>query len=141
MRVQFTISNIQELGTIARIILQEMQRFPLVLVQGGMGVGKTTLIAQVLKEMGCKDAVSSPTYSIVAEYHTEAGRVYHMDWYRIEHSSELDEIGIDEYLHASSPCLIEWPERDMPRLSGMPVLSVKIEQNEEIRRVEIKAIS
>jgi tRNA threonylcarbamoyladenosine biosynthesis protein TsaE len=76
-----------------------------------MGAGKTTLIKELLSLMNVVDNVSSPTFSIINEYSTDKDEtIYHMDLYRIEHISELDNIGFFEYLESGITCLIEWGE-------------------------------
>ena len=76
-----------------------------------MGVGKTTLIKELLSLMSVVDNVSSPTFSIINEYSTDKDEIiYHIDLYRIEDISELDNIGFFEYLESGKTCLIEWGE-------------------------------
>ena len=82
-----------------------------VLICGEMGVGKTTLIKELLSLNGVIDNVSSPTFSIINEYlidHNEV--IYHMDLYRINDITELENIGFFEYLESGRTCLIEWGE-------------------------------
>ena len=82
-----------------------------VLMCGEMGAGKTTLIKELLSLMSVIDNVSSPTFSIINEYSTDKDEtIYHMDLYRIEDISELDNIGFFEYLESGKICLIEWGE-------------------------------
>ena len=82
-----------------------------VLICGEMGAGKTTLIKELLSLMSVIDNVSSPTFSIINEYSTDKDEtIYHMDLYRIEDISELDNIGFFEYLESGKICLIEWGE-------------------------------
>ena len=82
-----------------------------VLMCGEMGAGKTTLIKELLSLMSVIDNVSSPTFSIINEYSTDKGEIiYHMDLYRVEDISELDNIGFFEYLESGKTCLIEWGE-------------------------------
>ena len=82
-----------------------------VLICGEMGAGKTTLIKELLSLMSVIDNVSSPTFSIINEYSTDKGEIiYHMDLYRVEDISELDNIGFFEYLESGKTCLIEWGE-------------------------------
>ena len=77
-----------------------------------MGVGKTTLIKELLSLMSVIDNVSSPTFSIINEYSTDKDEIiYHMDLYRINDSSELESIGLEEYLNEPNAIIfIEWPE-------------------------------
>ena len=82
-----------------------------VLICGEMGVGKTTLIKELLSINGVVDNVSSPTFSIINEYLIDNNDIiYHMDLYRINDITELENIGFFEYLESGRTCLIEWGE-------------------------------
>ena len=82
-----------------------------VLICGEMGVGKTTLIKELLSLNGVVDNVSSPTFSIINEYLIDNNEtIYHMDLYRINDITELENIGFFEYLESGRTCLIEWGE-------------------------------
>ena len=80
---------------------------------GTLGAGKTTLARGVLRGLGFAGEVASPTFPIVQLYDT-APPLWHVDLYRIEHDSELEELGLDD-ARLDSALLIEWPER-LPRL-------------------------
>lgn len=82
----------------------------ILLLKGNLGAGKTTFTQNLLKKMGIKDQVSSPTYSIVNEYETENRKIYHFDFYRMNSKEEVFEMGIEEYLDENNFCIIEWPE-------------------------------
>lgn len=83
---------------------------------GTLGAGKTTLARGVLRGLGHRGDVASPTFPIVQTYESPDVRLplWHVDLYRIEDSAELAEIGLDE-APADAVLLIEWPER-LPRL-------------------------
>lgn len=77
-----------------------------------MGMGKTTFIKHLCHRLGVRDAMNSPTFSLVNEYHDENGQsIYHFDFYRIEDPMEAYDIGFEDYLYSGNLCLIEWPER------------------------------
>jgi tRNA threonylcarbamoyladenosine biosynthesis protein TsaE len=77
-----------------------------------MGVGKTTLIKQLCKSLGVKDATSSPTFSLVNEYQTSNNQtVYHFDFYRLNKETEALDMGVDDYLYSENWCFIEWSEK------------------------------
>ncbi|MEN8879872.1 MAG: tRNA (adenosine(37)-N6)-threonylcarbamoyltransferase complex ATPase subunit type 1 TsaE [Polaribacter sp.] len=80
------------------------------LFYGDMGVGKTTLIKQLCKELGSNDIISSPTFSLVNEYTSKSSTIYHFDFYRINNEEEALDIGIEDYLYSNNWCFIEWPE-------------------------------
>ena len=79
---------------------------------GALGAGKTTLARGLLRSLGHEGDVASPTFPIVQVYDPPDTRIplWHVDLYRIEHPSELDEIGLDE-ARGGAALVIEWPER------------------------------
>jgi tRNA threonylcarbamoyladenosine biosynthesis protein TsaE len=78
---------------------------------GSMGVGKTTFIKAICTELEVIEVVTSPTFAIVNEYHTNSGdKIYHFDLYRIRKLEELYDLGYEDYLYSSHYCFIEWPE-------------------------------
>ena len=107
----FEARDTKDLKPIAAYIVSKLSQSNIVLFEGQMGAGKTTLISEVCRSMGVEDAVSSPTFSIVNEYLDKSGEsVYHFDLYRMKNLEELNDIGMDEYLYSNRPVFIEWPE-------------------------------
>lgn len=92
-------------------ILPYLQKYQVVLFNGSMGAGKTTLISTLCKNLGSSDDISSPTFSIVNEYLSNIGKIYHFDFYRIESIEEAFDIGLEEYLYSENYCFIEWAEK------------------------------
>ncbi|WP_419868309.1 tRNA (adenosine(37)-N6)-threonylcarbamoyltransferase complex ATPase subunit type 1 TsaE [Chryseobacterium sp. CT-SW4] len=107
--MQFNIKSIDNWSGVVEGILPHLQH-NILLLKGNLGAGKTTFTQFLLKELGSNDEVSSPTYSIVNEYNTPKGKVYHFDLYRLKNIEEVYDIGIEEYLDNSFLCIIEWPE-------------------------------
>ncbi|WKD86743.1 tRNA threonylcarbamoyladenosine biosynthesis protein TsaE [Polaribacter huanghezhanensis] len=104
------IYSISELNALAKEIIAT-SKSKTILFYGEMGAGKTTLIKEICKELGIKDIASSPTFSLVNEYHTANSEiVYHFDFYRIEDENEAYDIGIEDYFYSNAWCLIEWPQ-------------------------------
>ena len=75
-----------------------------------MGAGKTTIVKAIVKQLGSNEKVSSPTFGIVNEISVANASAFHLDLYRIENETELQEFGFEEYLHSGDYCFIEWPE-------------------------------
>ncbi len=108
MEITFSIDEINEA---ARKILEQNPN-KVILFHGEMGVGKTTLIKALAKQLGVNEVTSSPTYSLVNEYQTiNSQLVYHFDFYRIKNELEALDMGADEYLYSDNWCFIEWAEK------------------------------
>lgn len=79
---------------------------------GEMGAGKTTFIHALCETLGVKDAITSPTFSIINQYESGAGTtIYHMDLYRIRDEQEAINAGMEDCLYSGNTCLVEWPDR------------------------------
>ena len=77
-----------------------------------MGAGKTTLIKEIARILGVLGATSSPTFSLVNEYHiNDHELLYHFDLYRLESEVEALDFGIEDYLYSGYWCMIEWPDK------------------------------
>ena len=105
MKIKFQINQLKEVSTNVKKNINTN----IVLISGEMGVGKTTLIKEIFLSMNVIDNVSSPTFSIINEYRTNQNKVvYHMDLYRLKNISEIEDIGLFEYLESGNLCIIEW---------------------------------
>lgn len=98
---------------------------PLVVtLAGDLGAGKTTLARAICEGFGVREEVTSPTFAIVHEYHAPKAPVYHVDLYRLEKASELQNVGWDDIVQSDALVLVEWPER---AASILPTRHVPIE--------------
>lgn len=108
MNIVFSLDQIKEVAT--QILAANPKK--IILFNGEMGVGKTTLIKQLCKSLGVQDATSSPTFSLVNEYYTSDNQiVYHFDFYRLNKETEALDMGVDDYLYSGNWCFIEWSEK------------------------------
>lgn len=133
MEIIFSLDEIQE---VAQKILAENPH-KVIVFNGQMGVGKTTLIKALSKELGVKDATSSPTFSLVNEYEANDSQyVYHFDVYRLKSEAEALDMGIDEYLYSGNWCFIEWAEKIpnlLPEDFSTITLTVTVEGKRDLR--------
>ena len=107
MNKTYALENLTEIA----IAIIGMAKSKTLLFYGEMGVGKTTLIKEICKQLLVKDNISSPTYSLVNEYQTSKGEaVFHFDFYRITDEVEALDMGIEDYFDRDQWCLIEWPQ-------------------------------
>ena len=78
---------------------------------GDLGAGKTTFTQALAAALGVSEPVTSPSFTIVHEYHSGRYPIYHMDVYRIENPTELEDFGFDEYFADKALVVVEWGER------------------------------
>jgi len=125
--------SIGQLPNAAKQLIEFAGEDKILLFYGEMGAGKTTLIKAFCVALGVEDAVSSPTFSIVNEYHCPDGIIYHFDFYRLKTQTEALDLGLEEYLYSGNYCLIEWPEK-IPDLLPEKYLKISIEAQPDQRR-------
>ena len=108
MTITFSLDQLEEVAQ--QILGQNPNK--VILFNGEMGAGKTTLIKQLCKTLGVEEATSSPTFSLVNEYQTTKNHiVYHFDFYRLNQESEALDMGVEDYLYSGNWCFIEWSEK------------------------------
>jgi tRNA threonylcarbamoyladenosine biosynthesis protein TsaE len=127
------IFSLEELNEVAQKILSENPH-KVILFNGEMGVGKTTLIKFLAKNLGVADATSSPTFSLVNEYLSIDNQyIYHFDVYRLKSEAEALDMGIDDYLYSGNWCFIEWAEK-IPNLIPLEHSIIEIKTLENGKR-------
>lgn len=104
--------SLQDIEQIAKKIVT-LSKHKVILFEGEMGAGKTTLIQAIARHLGVVQAMSSPTFSLVNEYEYDDKLLYHFDLFRIKDIDEAYGIGIEEYLDSGNFCFIEWPDKIM----------------------------
>ncbi len=108
MEISFLLSEISQVAN--QILKQNPNK--VILFDGEMGVGKTTLIKEIVKQLGVTDATSSPTFSLVNQYQTTNKQtIYHFDFYRLKKEVEALDMGVEEYLYSGNWCFVEWAEK------------------------------
>lgn len=110
----FIIESPETIQEAARKFVALMDDRTVYAFRGEMGVGKTTFINAICRELGVEsDFTASPTFAIVNEYRsdTTAELIYHFDLYRIENLEEAFDIGIEDYFDSGALCMLEWPEK------------------------------
>ena len=108
--LNFEIKRFDDYNEVIENILDENSS-KIILFNGDLGSGKTTLIQLICKKLKIKEKVLSPTFNLINEYQINNNfKVYHFDLYRIKSIQELIEIDFIDYINSGNYCLIEWPE-------------------------------
>jgi tRNA threonylcarbamoyladenosine biosynthesis protein TsaE len=103
------LKNEEETNACGAMLAHAALRGDVITLSGPLGVGKTALARGFIAALGHPDEVPSPSFAIVQPYDEVDPPVWHVDLYRIEHASEIEELGLDAA--ADSVLLVEWPER------------------------------
>ena len=94
---------------------------------GDLGAGKTAFTRGLAAGLGIREAVTSPTYTIVNEYLSGRMPLFHFDMYRLSSSEELFDIGWEDYLARGGVCAVEWSENIADALTD--AISITIEKD------------
>jgi|TARA_B100001093_G_scaffold174098_1_gene166898 tRNA threonylcarbamoyladenosine biosynthesis protein TsaE len=145
MNDQVTLESLKDtknLGIeLAKKIQQRKNREAfIVFLVGDLGAGKTTLVKEIIHALGVNDQIKSPTFTIIEPYENTLANIYHMDLYRINNSSELESIGLEEYLNEPNAIIfIEWPENSFGYLKkfNMKISLQHLSKNERKCSVEL----
>ena len=104
MKLEYSLKNISK---VSQKIIENI-KYKIIVFEGEMGSGKTTLIKSICKKINTTDNVSSPTFSLINEYKSQNSIIYHFDFYRIKNINEAYDFGANEYIDSGRLCLIEW---------------------------------
>ena len=113
VRKEYISRSISETAIISKDISEIIAENSLLLINGEMGAGKTTLIQILLKTLGVTNLQGSPTYAIVNQYAIEQTQreYFHLDCYRIKNMDEAYDLGLEELFNEKKTIFIEWPEK------------------------------
>lgn len=120
------VKDLHELDALASKLINTFSAERIFLLHGEMGAGKTTLVNAFCRALSVRDSTSSPTFSIVNEYASENGPVYHFDFYRLKQEFEALDLGYEEYFYSGAYCFVEWPEK-IPNLLPNEAVNLTIE--------------
>ncbi len=136
------MSSLADVPAAASVLIEAAAQDSIILFEGEMGAGKTTLIKEICLQLGVQENVSSPTFALVNEYEAaDRELIYHFDFYRIHEEREALDIGAPEYFESGQLCLIEWPSM-IPNLLPEHYLHVTLQPDpeSEVRTMTINQV-
>jgi tRNA threonylcarbamoyladenosine biosynthesis protein TsaE len=113
-----------ETRSIAANLVKRLGGGSVIRLIGDLGAGKTEFVKGLAAGLGYPGIVTSPTFTLAHEYRGGRLPLFHLDLYRLNKESELDDIGFDDYLQAGGICVIEWADKFSVR---MPVGAMQID--------------
>ncbi|HHW4678314.1 MAG TPA: tRNA (adenosine(37)-N6)-threonylcarbamoyltransferase complex ATPase subunit type 1 TsaE [Xylella sp.] len=137
--IEFHLTDVAATERLGVVLAHSRPRRAVLHLQGDIGAGKSTLARALLRALGVKGAIRSPTYTLVERYAlADGGEAWHLDLYRIGHADELDFLGLDE--DDVALWLVEWPERGAGVLPSLD-LEVALAVDGMGRHVWLRAVS
>ncbi len=125
--------TLPEIDQTARTFWETYPDQKIIAFHGEMGAGKTSFIRALCAVKNVKETVSSPTFSLINEYRSPAGTIYHLDLYRLQDTEEAIRAGVEDCLYSGEICLVEWPER-APLIFPESTLAVYLDTLDEFTR-------
>ena len=116
-----------------------LKKGDLIILTGELGAGKTKFVEGVLTHFGMQDEISSPTFTIVNEYHNNKADIYHFDLYRLSDVYEFENIDGEAYF-SKGICIFEWGEmiEDILPEDYLKITFAKDDNDENVRKLEIE---
>ena len=135
--MEFITHSPEETEKIGEALAKSLQPGTVLAYRGDLGAGKTAFTRGLARGLGCKETVTSPTYTIVNEYLGGRLPLFHFDMYRLASSDDLWDIGWEDYLERGGVCAVEWSENVADAMEN--AVTVTIEKlGENTRRITIE---
>ncbi len=135
----YTTNSPAETEAIGEALGATLQPGTVIAYRGDLGAGKTAFTRGLARGLGCREIVTSPTYTIVNEYLGGRLPLFHFDMYRLASSDDLWDIGWEDYLDRGGVCAVEWSENVADAMEN--AITVTIEKTgEDTRRITISAM-
>jgi tRNA threonylcarbamoyladenosine biosynthesis protein TsaE len=132
--------SLPEIYETARVFWKSFPDSKIYAFQGNMGAGKTSFIRALCSVKNVKETVTSPTFSIINEYSSPSGIIYHLDLYRLKDEDEAIRAGVEECLYSGEICLVEWPGR-APGIFPEETLGIFLEMiDEKTRKIRVPVL-
>lgn len=135
--MNYTTNTTEEMIALGEKIASKLTGGDIILLQGELGAGKTTMSKGIAKGLGITDEIVSPTFTLMNVY--EDGKLVHIDTYRLEDENGLIEIGVEDYLgQPETITIVEWPEKIADLLADKKTIEISIvKQDDNSREISI----
>ena len=135
--MQYTTNSPLETEAIGAALGAQLKPGTVIAYRGDLGAGKTAFTRGLARGLGCREIVTSPTYTIVNEYLGGRLPLFHFDMYRLHSSDDLWDIGWEDYLDRGGVCAVEWSENVADALEGAVTVTIE-KTGEESRQITLE---
>ena len=135
--MEFLTTSPMETEAVGAALGQIIKPGTVIAYRGDLGAGKTAFTRGLARGLGCKDMVTSPTYTIVNEYLGGRIPLFHFDMYRLSACDDLWDIGWEDYLDRGGVCAVEWSENVDDAMENAIYITIE-KTGEESRRITIE---
>ena len=135
--MEFITNSPEETEALGEKLAQLLTPGTIIAYRGDLGAGKTAFTRGLARGLGCREQVTSPTYTIVNEYLGGRLPLFHFDMYRLRCADDLFDIGWDDYLERGGVCAVEWSENVEDALED-PILVTIEKIGEDARRITVE---
>ena len=135
--MEFITHSPEETEKIGEALAKSLQPGTVLAYRGDLGAGKTAFTRGLARGLGCKETVTSPTYTIVNEYLSGKYPLFHFDMYRLASSDDLWDIGWEDYLDRGGVCAVEWSENVADAMENAIIVTIE-KLGEDARRITIE---
>ncbi|MAY19635.1 MAG: tRNA (adenosine(37)-N6)-threonylcarbamoyltransferase complex ATPase subunit type 1 TsaE [Erythrobacteraceae bacterium] len=131
---RYDLPDLAAMDALGRAIAAKLRADDVVALEGGLGAGKTTLARAIIAALGYDGEVPSPTFTIIETYDAPplSLPIVHADFYRLKHSQEIEELGLDDYREGAA-LIAEWPDHAGGFAHEAGCLSILLETSGEGR--------
>ncbi len=134
-----TTHSAEETRALGARLARFLRRGDAVLLEGGLGAGKSELARGIARGLGIAGPVPSPSFTILNAYDEGTVPLYHFDWYRISDPEEIAEMGFEEQLEGDGIALIEWSENGAAYLPDRALVIRIVPVDENVREIAFEA--
>lgn len=137
--MRFLTNSPEETEALGAALGRVLEPGAVVAYRGDLGAGKTAFTRGLARGLGCREPVTSPTYTIVNEYLSGRMPLFHFDMYRLRSADDLFDIGWEDYLDRGGVCAVEWSENVEEVMDGAITVSIE-KTGENSRRIILEGV-
>ena len=135
--MEFITRSPEETESLGQALAALLMPGDIIAYRGDLGAGKTAFTRGLARGLGCRETVTSPTYTIVNEYLSGRMPLFHFDMYRLASSDDLWSIGWEDYLDRGGVCAVEWSENVADAMEGAVWITVEA-LGDDCRRITLE---